>query len=70
MRRLATKSERVSIWILQDGKCAICDGRLEDSFEVDHIVPFSKRGETTLCNLQALCTECHLRKHREKDRLG
>jgi 5-methylcytosine-specific restriction endonuclease McrA len=63
MRRIATKRERDLLWILQQGKCAICGNEL-DSFEVDHVIPFSQQGETSLWNEQALCEICHKSKHR------
>lgn len=62
-RRLANKQERILLWILQDGCCALC-GRELETFQVDHVVPFSKNGETTLWNEQALCVTCHKSKHK------
>jgi 5-methylcytosine-specific restriction endonuclease McrA len=61
-RRFATKTQRTNLYILQDGLCAICQSSLEDSFEVDHIQPFSEKGVTEIWNLQALCKSCHLEK--------
>lgn len=65
MRRLASKTQRVRTWILQDGKCALCGIDLE-GFEVDHVEPFSKNGVTELWNLQALCINCHRSKTSEQ----
>lgn len=47
-------------------RCVIC-GRspasdLQCKLHVDHVVPFSKGGKTTLENLRALCAECNLGK--------
>ncbi|MGA1416710.1 MAG: HNH endonuclease [Candidatus Nanopelagicaceae bacterium] len=65
MRRIATKRERDLLWILQNGRCAICGCEL-NSFDVDHVVPFSRKGETTIWNLQPLCVTCHKSKHSSK----
>ena len=62
MRRFANKRERGLLIRLQNGCCAICQRELGLRFEVDHLVPFSQNGSTKLCNLQALCLECHSRK--------
>jgi len=68
MRRLATRTERDLLAILQDFRCAICGCDLPDQFECDHLVPFSKGGPTTLQNLQALCPNCHSKKTRAQAR--
>jgi 5-methylcytosine-specific restriction endonuclease McrA len=60
--RSASKTQRVTLWILQDGKCAICGEELPEYFEVDHLQPFQAKGGTQLWNLQALCTSCHKQK--------
>lgn len=69
MRRTANKFQRVLVWSLQDGMCAICGGELPDVFEVDHIQPFSQKGPTESWNLQALCVSCHREKTSEMVRL-
>jgi len=48
-----------------NGRCVICGAspRHKDIIlHVDHIVPFSKGGLTTLDNLQTLCSDCNLGK--------
>ena len=66
VRRLATRTQRDMLAILQDFRCAICGCDLPARFECDHLVPFSEGGLTTLQNLQALCPPCHSDKTRAK----
>lgn len=52
----------------RDGfRCKICGRSAEDGVKlhVDHIIPVSKGGETTLDNLRALCEQCNLGKSDE-----
>lgn len=47
-------------------RCVLC-GRspaksLDVELHIDHIIPFCKGGETTVKNLQTLCSECNLGK--------
>jgi len=45
-------------------RCLECGSSKKDTpLEVDHIVPFSKGGKTTLENLQTLCKKCNRSKH-------
>jgi superfamily II DNA or RNA helicase len=46
----------------QNGRCAACGISLLKGFHADHIVPFSKGGETASYNLQLLCAQCNLMK--------
>jgi 5-methylcytosine-specific restriction endonuclease McrA len=62
MRRLASKTQRIALFILHDGKCAICGEELPERFEIDHINPWIKKGRTELWNLQPLCLDCHSKK--------
>ena len=45
-------------------KCAHCGRSTSDGvrLHVDHIIPYSKGGETTIDNLQVLCDKCNLGK--------
>ena len=57
------KSQRMAIYLNSDGKCQLCQAPITLSdFHVDHIVPWSKGGPTTLSNAQALCSSCNLSK--------
>lgn len=62
MRRTYNDSERWLLYEQSSGKCQMCSKELWGVFEVDHIKPFSKGGETTLDNAQVLCVECNRRK--------
>lgn len=47
----------------QGGCCAICGRHCQyEEMEGDHIVAYSKGGQTTYSNLQMLCRECNRRK--------
>ena len=49
-----------AIYRRDGGKCVYC-GSLEN-LQLDHIIPFSKGGATTLENMQLLCQKCNLEK--------
>lgn len=61
-KRIASANQRRILLVWQDFRCAICGEELTKSYQVDHIVPFSAGGKTTLENLQALCLNCHKQK--------
>jgi 5-methylcytosine-specific restriction endonuclease McrA len=62
MRRLFTKRQkRILAWIA-GGQCMNCNKSLAKSFHADHVFAFSKGGETTTSNGQALCATCNLKK--------
>jgi 5-methylcytosine-specific restriction endonuclease McrA len=61
-RRCATKRQRLDAFLRSNGRCALCDVTLTEGFHVDHVIPFSKQGETEKWNLQATCPACNLRR--------
>jgi 5-methylcytosine-specific restriction endonuclease McrA len=61
MGRFASKRQRELLYLLYDGRCAICQEDLEQ-FEADHLTPYSQQGVTQLWNLQPLCLKCHSEK--------
>ena len=42
-------------------RCCVCGATAKDGvkLEVDHIIPVSKGGKTTMDNLQTLCERCN-----------
>jgi len=60
-------SDRLKVQVLmRDGnRCRLCGVKCNDglhNIHFDHIIPWSKGGETTLENLQVLCSNCNLAK--------
>lgn len=56
-------SWRINILEEAGYKCRNCGTCLKlNQPHIDHIVPFSKGGDTVLINLQALCSDCNLKK--------
>ena len=48
--------------------CGLAQAGQEATFHIDHIVPWSKGGETILDNLQTLCSECNIGKGTQRER--
>lgn len=61
-KRSFSKSEKITLWLASGGYCEICGQSLEDGFEADHIIPYSKGGHTAIQNGAALCRKCNRRK--------
>ena len=51
--------KRCEIVNSQNGLCSVCKIKLENNFEIDHIIPLCKKGTNNIENLQALCKKCH-----------
>ena len=62
MKRLFSPYQRRLIRIMSGNICSVCGDKLSDNFHADHKVPFSRNGQTTLANGQALCPGCNLKK--------
>lgn len=59
-RTISAKVKR-EVWRRDQGKCAICGS---NSFlEFDHIIPYSKGGQSTSRNIQLLCQTCNRKKY-------
>jgi len=55
--------QRLRIFLKNFGRCSICDTQLElDSWEADHIIPWSRGGPTEVWNGQPLCAFCNSQK--------
>lgn len=67
--REPSKSLRYDVLTRDNYKCVICGRSTSDNIKlhVDHIIPYSRGGETTLDNLQTLCSDCNLGKSNKKD---
>lgn len=60
-RRIVTDSLRYDV-LKRDGfRCRVCGATVSDGakLEVDHIIPVSKGGKSTMDNLQTLCERCN-----------
>lgn len=67
--RFASEDQRAAVWRAYAGRCAHCGTTCVPSLEprpdrgeIDHIVPWSRGGETVLGNLQLLCSFCNQEK--------
>ena len=60
--RAFSGAQRKSLYNSSEGKCQSCGKPLPENWHADHIIPFSKGGETHLANGQALCPSCNLSK--------
>lgn len=49
-----------AVWIRDKGRCVYCGST--ENLQLDHIIPFSKGGATTVENLQLLCQKCNIHK--------
>lgn len=61
-RRNWTRKERIAAYLASGGTSDLSGKPLDDGFHVDHVIPFSRGGETELTNAQALTPEENLLK--------
>ena len=64
VRTLRSRKLRHEVWLFSQGYCQHCSVYIpmDGSFHVDHVLPWSRGGQTKLSNLQLLCPTCNLRK--------
>lgn len=68
-KRNVSESKKKYIASSQKWSCAHCQQLLDNTYEVDHVIPLYKGGTNDLTNLEALCRNCHGKKT-FKDKLG
>lgn len=61
-RRTFNLSQRRTLFDQANGLCRECGQPLPQGWHADHVVPFSRGGETAVDNGQALCPPCNIRK--------
>lgn len=61
-RRTFNRSERMILIRRSGYHCSICGVELHQGWHADHIIPFSRGGQTDIENGQALCELCNLKK--------
>ena len=65
MKREPSARLKVQVLMRDGNRCRLCGVECNDglhNIHFDHIIPWSKGGETTLENLQVLCSDCNLAK--------
>ncbi|MBU3806643.1 MAG: HNH endonuclease [Candidatus Fournierella pullistercoris] len=61
--RAFDKRDKLAAYSQQNGICSLCRKHFEfDEMEGDHIIPWSKGGQTTPDNCQMLCKSCNAKK--------
>jgi hypothetical protein len=62
-QRYYTQDQRVVVFHKFNRTCNICGSLVDQgNFHVDHVVPFTKGGKTTVANAQLTCPKCNLSK--------
>lgn len=61
-RRNVTAVTKKKVAASQNWHCGGCGTQLDETYEVDHIIPLDAGGSNDPSNLQALCPHCHRKK--------
>ena len=61
-KRNVSKAKKIHVLNRQNYICKSCKKLLELTYQIDHIRPLWHGGSNHICNLQALCPNCHARK--------
>lgn len=59
---IITLEEVKNLYLSQDGKCNICKVELNNYYQIDHKIPFTKNGSNFIENIQITCTTCNIKK--------
>ena len=63
IHRIFTEKQRREVFLRDGGQCQSCGKEVSlREYEVDHIIPWSKGGTTTIENGQCLCRACNRKK--------
>ena len=66
MSRVFSAKIQAEAFTRANGKCESCGGMLKPGqFQYDHRKPYGLGGESTLDNVQLLCTACHISKSQD-----
>jgi len=68
-KRHVSESTKKLVASNQKWQCGLCHGILDETYEVDHIIPLYRGGTNNIDNLMALDPICH-RKKTNSDRLN
>ena len=60
-RRSLSGHDKKRVAARQAWRCALCDDLLDETYEVDHVVPLHLGGADHTDNCRALCCGCHRR---------
>lgn len=58
-RRRINGHEKKIVAARQAWKCKLCEHLLDETFEVDHVIPLHVGGDDDINNCRALCPNCH-----------
>lgn len=61
-KRRVTESMKKRVAARQQWKCGLCGQLLDETYEIDHIIPLCKNGTNDMSNLMALDPICHRKK--------
>ncbi|MGA0198100.1 MAG: HNH endonuclease [Prochlorotrichaceae cyanobacterium] len=62
MKRRFSHEQKTLLLIKHGWKCAYCGCDIDYSCHIDHVIPFSEGGSTTLQNGVPSCAKCNRRK--------
>jgi len=67
-RRTLRERQKRIVAAAASWKCQICEKTVNESYQIDHVIPLWANGPDTIENCQLLCAQCHADKtYREED---